>query len=122
MNILGKNDPMEAIRSDCNKEAITMKPSYCERPEVGQISWLDEEIAEVSLLLPGWQAAQLAALATRQRLTVGQLLRNLIKDLPRQEESQEQASRIWSPDSLIFEEGYSNDHQTESSPRGVNGV
>lgn len=55
-----------------------MKQSYSDRPELGQISWLDEEIAEVSLLMPAWQAAQLAAIATRQRVTVGQLLRDLI--------------------------------------------
>jgi hypothetical protein len=56
-----------------------MKPSYSDRPEIGQISWLDEEIAEVSLLLHGWQAAQLVAIANRQQMTAGQLLRHLIK-------------------------------------------
>jgi hypothetical protein len=56
-----------------------MKQSYSDRPEIGQVSWLDEEIAEVSLLMSGWQAAQLVALASRQQVTVGQLLRDLIK-------------------------------------------
>jgi hypothetical protein len=56
-----------------------MKYSYSGRPEIGQISWLDEETAEVSLLLPGWQAARLVAIANRRRVTVGQLLRDLIK-------------------------------------------
>ena len=56
-----------------------MKQIYCDRPEIGQISWLDEEIAEVSLLMSGWQAAQLVAHASRQQVTVGQLLRDLIK-------------------------------------------
>jgi hypothetical protein len=32
-----------------------MKQSNPDRPEIGQISRLDEESAEVSLLLPGWQ-------------------------------------------------------------------
>lgn len=50
-----------------------------DRAEIGQVSWLDEEIAEVSLLLPGWQAAQLVTIATCQRVTVGQLLRDFIK-------------------------------------------
>jgi hypothetical protein len=50
-----------------------------DRPEIGQISWLDEGIAEVSPLLPGWHAPQVAAVASRQRVTVGQLLRELIK-------------------------------------------
>jgi hypothetical protein len=56
-----------------------MKPSYSDRPEIGQISWLDEEIAEVFLLLPGWQLSQLVAIASCQRVTAGQLLRHLIE-------------------------------------------
>ena len=56
-----------------------MKPSHSERPEIGQILWLNEEMAEISLLLPGWQASQLVAIASRQRMTAGQLLRHLIK-------------------------------------------
>jgi hypothetical protein len=56
-----------------------MKPSHSERPEIGQILWLDEEVAEISLLLPGWQAAQLVAFASRQQVTAGQLLRDLVK-------------------------------------------
>ena len=49
------------------------------RPEVGQVGWLDQEVAEISLLVPGWQAAQLVSLASSQRLTAGQLLRRLIR-------------------------------------------
>jgi hypothetical protein len=49
------------------------------RPEVGQVGWLDQDVAEISLLVPGWQAAQLVSLANSQRLTVGQLLRRLIR-------------------------------------------
>jgi len=55
-----------------------MSQAYSNRPEVGQVCWPNEEIAEISLLTPGWQAAQLVALATSQRVTVGQLLRGLI--------------------------------------------
>ena len=56
-----------------------MKPSHSERPEIGQILWLNEEMAEISLLLPGWQAAQLVVFASRQQVTAGQLLRDLVK-------------------------------------------
>ena len=49
------------------------------RPEVGQVGWLDQDVAEISLLVPGWQAAQLVSLANSQRLTVGQLLRRLVR-------------------------------------------
>jgi hypothetical protein len=49
------------------------------RPEVGQVGWLDQEVAEISLLVPGWQAARLVSLAGSQRLTAGQLLRRLIR-------------------------------------------
>jgi hypothetical protein len=41
---------------------------------------MDEEIAEVSLLIPGWLAAELVSLADSRRLTVGQLLRGLIDE------------------------------------------
>lgn len=60
-------------------QAIDMNKSTAQRAEVGQVRWLDEEIAEISLLLPGWQASRLVSLATSQRATVGQLLRGLIR-------------------------------------------
>ena len=41
---------------------------------------LDEEIAELSLLLPGRQAAALERLAHVRSLTLGQLIRLLIRD------------------------------------------
>jgi hypothetical protein len=40
-----------------------MSPKSWRRPEVGQVCWTDEDIAEVSLLLPGWLAARLVSLA-----------------------------------------------------------
>jgi hypothetical protein len=57
-----------------------MNHGYSERPKIGQVSWLDHEIAEVSLLLPAWHAAQLLTAATSERVTVGQLLRGLIQE------------------------------------------
>jgi hypothetical protein len=41
---------------------------------------VDGEVAELSLLLPGWQAAQMEKLANSRGLTVGQLIRLLIRD------------------------------------------
>jgi hypothetical protein len=41
---------------------------------------LDEEMAEVCLLLPAWQVAALERLARGRGLTLGRLLRSLIHD------------------------------------------
>jgi hypothetical protein len=41
---------------------------------------LDEEMAEVCLLLPAWQVAALERLARSRGLTLGRLLRSLIHD------------------------------------------
>src|SRR5262249_6266733 len=41
---------------------------------------LDEEVTELSLLLPGWQVAALEAEARSQGLTTGQMIRQLIRD------------------------------------------
>ena len=57
-----------------------MKIEFCEQPEVGQVRWLDKEIAELSLLLPGWQAAELESLALSRRLTMGQLIRVIVRE------------------------------------------
>ena len=57
-----------------------MNIEFCEQPEVGQVRWLDKEIAELSLLLPGWQAAELESLARSRRLTMGQLIRVIVRD------------------------------------------
>jgi hypothetical protein len=40
----------------------------------------DAEVAEVTLLLPGGQAFALERVAHQRRLTVGQLIRRLIRD------------------------------------------
>jgi hypothetical protein len=44
------------------------------------LSLLDGEIVEFSLLLPGWQAAALEATARSQGLTTGEMVRHLIQD------------------------------------------
>jgi hypothetical protein len=58
-----------------------MNQGELERPEVGRVTWHDAEVAEVSLLLPGWQAALLQSLAASRRATVGQLLRGVITEM-----------------------------------------
>ena len=41
---------------------------------------VDEEMTELSVLLPGWQAAELEEAAQAKGLTGGQLVRGLIRD------------------------------------------
>jgi hypothetical protein len=49
-------------------------------PPEGRVVWPDEQVAELSLLLPGRWAAELERLAHARGLTVGQLVRLLIRD------------------------------------------
>jgi len=44
------------------------------------LTLLDGEIVEFSVLLPGWQAAALEATARSQGITTGQMVRHLIQD------------------------------------------
>jgi hypothetical protein len=41
----------------------------------------DQEVVEVALLLPLWQAMQLEAAASRRGMTTGQMLRRVIGEL-----------------------------------------
>jgi hypothetical protein len=41
---------------------------------------LDDEMVELSLLLPGWEVEALAVAATGHGLTTGQMLRTLIRE------------------------------------------
>jgi hypothetical protein len=43
-----------------------------------EVSRIDTDMAEVSLLVPHWQLAELQKLAEAQGLTLGQVLRRLI--------------------------------------------
>jgi hypothetical protein len=58
----------------------TMSRDRADGPMKSRTCWLDEEIIEVSLLLPGWQAAEMEGLAHSRGLTLGQLIRLLIRD------------------------------------------
>jgi len=42
---------------------------------------LDQEVVELPLLLPRWQAVALEAAASRRGMTTGQMLRRVITDL-----------------------------------------
>lgn len=42
---------------------------------------MDQEVVELPLLLPRWQAAALEAAARRRGMTTGQMLRRVIGDL-----------------------------------------
>jgi hypothetical protein len=51
-----------------------------ECPADARVFWFDDEMAELSLLLPGWQATAMERLANTRGLTLGQLTRLLIRD------------------------------------------
>ncbi len=49
-------------------------------PKEDIVANLDDQVAEVSLLLPSWQAAALEARANDQGLTIAQMLRRILSD------------------------------------------
>jgi hypothetical protein len=58
-------------------------PSASERGARGSSdapTLFDQDMAELSLLLPGWQAAALERTARASGLTTGQMLRRLVRD------------------------------------------
>jgi hypothetical protein len=57
-----------------------MNQEHPEPPADHWLSWLDEEMAEVLLLLPARQTAALERLAHARDLTVGQLIRLVLLD------------------------------------------
>jgi hypothetical protein len=52
-----------------------------ELPRTADPLRLDQEVVELPLLLPRWQAAALEAAARRRGMTTGQMLRRVIGDL-----------------------------------------
>ncbi len=58
----------------------TMSRDQAGCPIESRACWLDAEMAELSLLLPAGQAAQMERLAHSRDLTLGQLIRLLIRD------------------------------------------
>ena len=58
----------------------TMNHEPVPGPLEDRLVWQDEQVAELFLLLPGRQAAELERLAHFRGLTMGQLVRLLIRD------------------------------------------
>lgn len=50
-------------------------------PETVKVARQDQEVVELPLLLPRWQALELEAAARRRGMTTGQMLRRLIGDV-----------------------------------------
>jgi hypothetical protein len=57
-----------------------MNQVHLPRPMEDRVVWPDDQVAELLLLLPGRQAAELERLAHSRGLTLGQQLRLLIHD------------------------------------------
>lgn len=49
-------------------------------PIESRACWRDEELTELSLLLPSWQIVEMERLAHSRGLTLGQLIRLFIRD------------------------------------------
>jgi hypothetical protein len=76
--------------------SVTLEP-----PQVASTR-LDQEVVELPLLLPRWQALELEAVARQQGMTTGQMLRRVIRDL-----LSEDNSGTDRPSALRFPEGAS---------------
>jgi hypothetical protein len=50
-------------------------------PATATVARLDQEVVELPLLLPRWQARELEAAARERGMTTGQMLRRVIRDL-----------------------------------------
>ncbi len=48
---------------------------------MASVSRLDQEVVELPLLLPRWQAAELEAAARERGMTTGQMLRRVIREI-----------------------------------------
>jgi hypothetical protein len=57
-----------------------MNHEYLPRAAEDRVVWVEEQVAELLLLLPGRQAAELERLANSRGLSMGQLIRQLIRD------------------------------------------
>jgi len=55
-------------------------PSIFE-PVRSEVNRLDQEVVELPLLLPRWQAVQLEAAASQRGMTTGQMLRRVIGEM-----------------------------------------
>ena len=56
-----------------------MPPTF--EPAPANLSRQDQEVVELPLLLPRWQALELEAVARERGMTTGQMLRRVIREL-----------------------------------------
>jgi hypothetical protein len=75
-----RGEQKQRFREGAVQLMITMSQDHAEGPTKSRTCWLDAEMAELSLLLPGSQAAQMERLAHSRGLTLGQLIRLVICD------------------------------------------
>ena len=75
-----RDEQKRRFREGAVQLMTTMTRDHAEGPMKSRICWLDEQMAEVSLLLPGWQAVEMERLAHSRGLTLGQLIRLLIRE------------------------------------------
>jgi hypothetical protein len=57
-----------------------MSREHARGPIESRTCWRDEEMMELSMLLPSWQVVEMEGVAHSRGLTVGQLIRQLIRD------------------------------------------
>ena len=58
----------------------TMSRDHAGGSTESRTCWRDEEMMELSMLLPSWQIVEMEGVAHSRGLTVGQLIRLLIRD------------------------------------------
>lgn len=66
----------------------------------GDLTLRTEEVVELSLLLPGWQAEALARVADGQGLTAGQVVRRLIGNFCSDLEDADSQQAAWQLEEL----------------------
>jgi hypothetical protein len=72
--------PGSDFRAVPSWEDTSMTPEKFQDPSEPNLTLLEGDIVEVSVLLAGWQANALEAAARGQGLTTGQMVRRLIHD------------------------------------------
>jgi hypothetical protein len=60
------------------QEGDTVPPTF--EPAPASVTRQDQEVVELPLLLPRWQALELEALARERGMTTGQMLRRMVRE------------------------------------------
>src|SRR4051812_23781526 len=81
--VLPRMVPAAATAADCivpkPQEGDTVPPMF--EPASADVSRQDQEVVELPLLLPRWQALELEAVAREHGMTTGQMLRRMVREL-----------------------------------------